>query len=233
MQFPKRAPAQLSETTERKLLAYATAAATALGTGVMFLTQPAEAKVVYTPVHKTIKPNQEYLLDLNHDGIIDFRFVNVSVVSGSPLSVTGLFVSPYHPPNAVAGFKTFIGTGIAYAFKAGAGIGPKRQFYGSVMAEVYYSTVIGRWVNVKNRCLGLKFQIKGKFHYGWARLNVKVDKSVTATLTGYAYETKPDRRIIAGETEPVPGRRASLAGLALGNPGKERTRNDSIEPARP
>jgi hypothetical protein len=48
----------------------------------------------------------------------------------------------------------------------------------------------------------LRFQIKGKTHYGWARLNVSVHKlSIVATLTGYAYETIPNKSIIAGRTK--------------------------------
>ena len=41
----------------------------------------------------------------------------------------------------------------------------------------------------------------GKIHYGWARLSFQVQNfSITATLTGYAYETIPNKPIIAGET---------------------------------
>jgi hypothetical protein len=74
--------------------------------------------------------------------------------------------------------------------------------------------------------LGLKFTIKGKIHFGWAR--VKVDTGLQqrpflATLTGYAYETIPNKPIIAGETKgpdvvPVDPNTApvSLGRLALG-----------------
>jgi hypothetical protein len=83
----------------------------------------------------------------------------------------------------------------------------------------------GPWENggkgVKNRYLGLRFQIKGKTHYGWARLNFASPQ--LAKLTGYAYETIPNKTIIAGQTkgpnvatpqpETAPG---SLGRLALG-----------------
>ncbi len=62
----------------------------------------------------------------------------------------------------------------------------------------------GPWVNVTNRYLGLKFKIDGKSHYGWARLDVKVlrkQRQIIATLTGYAYETIPNKAIIAGQTK--------------------------------
>jgi len=74
----------------------------------------------------------------------------------------------------------------------------------------------GPWVNggkgVKNRYLGLKFKIKDKFHFGWARLTVATQKqSFKATLTGYAYETIPGKGIIAGKTSGPDG------GVAVGS----------------
>jgi len=62
----------------------------------------------------------------------------------------------------------------------------------------------GAWDNVANRYLGLKFKINGKFHYGWARLSVKFLKDqfdISTILTGYAYETVPNKPIIAGQTK--------------------------------
>jgi hypothetical protein len=49
--------------------------------------------------------------------------------------------------------------------------------------------------------LGLKFTVGGEVHYGWARIVVKASElTITATLTGYAYETVPNRGIITGFT---------------------------------
>jgi uncharacterized repeat protein (TIGR03803 family) len=78
-----------------------------------------------------------------------------------------------------------------------------------------------RLVNVKNRYLGVMFKIKGKIHYGWARLSVQVQfpLTITATLTGYAYETIPNKAIIAGKTkgpEDSAEQPATLGRLALG-----------------
>jgi hypothetical protein len=99
----------------------------------------------------------------------------------------------------------------------------------STSSEGSSSTPIwGPWANVKNRYLGLKFKINGKYHFGWARLNVQVELggfSITATLTGYAYETVAGKEILAGQklnAASSAGREASapapqsLGGLALG-----------------
>ena len=104
----------------------------------------------------------------------------------------------------------------------------------------------GPWVNggkgVKNRYLGLKFKINGRFHFGWARLTVTTQtKSFTTTLTGYAYETIPNKAIIAGNTkatestdrQPLPTtlraprqKSATLGLLAMGAPALSVWRRD-------
>jgi hypothetical protein len=58
------------------------------------------------------------------------------------------------------------------------------------------------WRNATNRYLGLRFRIDGKTHFGWARFTIKAQaRGVVATLTGYAYETVPNKPIIAGKTK--------------------------------
>ena len=74
-------------------------------------------------------------------------------------------------------------------------------FSGQVMASSDVGS-LGSWVNVTNRYLGFKFKIRGATHYGWARLDVSVTNgTVVGTLTGYAYETIPNKPIIAGKTK--------------------------------
>ena len=66
--------------------------------------------------------------------------------------------------------------------------------------------------------LGMKFVIQGKAHFGWTRLNVGcTNTKVNATLTGYAYETVPNKPIIAGKTHgPDVVEPATLGQLASG-----------------
>jgi hypothetical protein len=83
----------------------------------------------------------------------------------------------------------------------------------------------GPWANsgkgIRNHYLGLKFLINGKTHFGWARFNVVPGHSgyMTCTLTGYAYETIPNKPIITGKTkgpDVVTLQRATLGHLATG-----------------
>jgi hypothetical protein len=58
------------------------------------------------------------------------------------------------------------------------------------------------WLRVtKQAYLGLTFTIKGQVHYGWARLGyISAHHRPKAKLTGYAYETIPNKPIITGKT---------------------------------
>jgi hypothetical protein len=90
----------------------------------------------------------------------------------------------------------------------------------------------GNWPNTQAPFLGLEFTAQGQKHFGWARLNW-VNR--TPILTGYAYETEPNKPIRAGDTGPVADARvpemhsvpptvatlrpATLGLLALGSAG--------------
>lgn len=40
---------------------------------MLALVQPAQAQIVYTPVHTRLPNGQSFFLDLNNDGINDFK----------------------------------------------------------------------------------------------------------------------------------------------------------------
>jgi hypothetical protein len=202
-------PSHLPESLHEKLNAYALAASAA-GIGILALAQPAEAKIIYTPAHHVIGRNARYKVDLNHDKLGDLILVN-TYGCNQDYCVDGLSAIP-SAGNVVLGKST-----IAYALDLGAQVGPKQPFVGELMALSSSSFgTFGQWTNVSNRYLGLKFNIKGKTHYGWLRLSVSLlgQARVKATLTGYAYETIPNKPIIAGKTHGKDD--ATLGQLAQG-----------------
>jgi len=234
-----------SEPLQQRLNAYALAA-TAAGVGMLALTQPAEAKIVYTPAHKVINLGSKVAIDLNHDGKADFNFQEsffTTTSVGENHSIV-LAAFPAHKGNDIWGMNNH-----ASALAAGVRVGPKGQFsYGKrAMATDFYAdgtggsgTCAGPWNNVKKHYLGLKFVIKGKTHFGWARLDVSCvttfsNHQVSGVLTGYAYETVPNKAIITGKTKgqdaearveylapatlTAPGHEATLGTLAMGSPG--------------
>lgn len=213
---PSGTPSRLSDSVLHQLNKYALAAGAA-GVSALALTQAAEAKIVYTKTHVFIDKRQDYQLDLNQDGVADFKIQNTK--GWSDTFHAGFNVIGSNASNKIVGVKRYF-VGYASALYRGAHIGPKRPFSGTMMAGLSGNSTFGNWANVRNRYLGLKFVIKHKVHYGWARLSVKMHpRYITATLTGYAYETIPNKSIVAGKTEDPqlitvpPG---SLGELALG-----------------
>jgi hypothetical protein len=227
-----RGQARLNEILERHLLVYA-AAASAAGVGMLAGAQPAEAEIVYTPAHLVLTAHHKVSLDLNHDGISDFTISNNAFCTTDICGRT-LLALPVGANNKIAGIKGLANTLYAYALKPGSQVGPNLAFSGKLMAAsgTEYGTV-GRWLNVTDRYLGLEFHVGGNRHFGWARFHARAgDGKITATLTGYAYETIPNKPIIAGkmngsdEEQPTPTSLraptpvpATLGMLALGAPG--------------
>jgi hypothetical protein len=213
-----RAPAQLSASLHKRLSAY-TLPASAAGVGVLALAQPAEARIVYTPAHIVIALHDSYKLDLNHDGIADFTILNTSYHNTSTW-----FYRLYEKAaegNAVeASISHTFQQELAKGLIRGTRI-PHHAFYpkAAMLASALFNPggtfSDGNWVNVDGRYLALRFEINGRTHYGWARLNVTVHgTSVSGTLTGYAYETIPNKPIKAGQTHGKD--EATLGHLATG-----------------
>jgi len=197
---------------ERQLNLYALAAAAA-GVGLLALAQPAEGEIIYTKTHEVISPNTTLHLDLNHDGVRDFDLKDTFRTTYSAGVFGRLTAIPAQKKNHIWG-HTVSGRGFASALYAGVRVGPKGQFLPSsgLMAATTFNGGLGHrppatdvctapWANVTNRYVGLQFVISGEVHFGWARLNVSCNSNtqVTAVLTGYAYETVPNRSIVTGK----------------------------------
>ena len=235
-----RQAARVGATLEKRLLAYAVSASAA-GVSLLAMVRPAEAKIVYTPAHKQLPLNRDFSLDLNHDGISDFRFLLSSRPASGQSYRVGLAAFPAHPhsANGIVGSTNVVGGPCAAALIKGTKIGTTNQF---VPPPVYMfaGTPSGSYCSWRadgkfQAYLGLKFSIKGKVHFGWARFVVHSRHPVppTAELTGFAYETIPGKPIVAGATKgpehaEQPDRAslnthsskpATLGALALGVPG--------------
>jgi hypothetical protein len=235
--FPKSA-SKISESFQHRLNSYAIVAGAA-GVGLLACAQPSEAEIVYTRIDRVIKQGDTYKLDLNRDGIVDFIIQDTFHKSCGTNSCVSTVTLEVKAPSSNGVVYNYFG---AAAMKPGRVIGPRRHFAPGLpnMAADGYKHFLpfGNWINVNNRYLGLQFAIHGKTHYGWARLSVQIQPDVlqvTATLTGYAYETIPGRPIIAGRTKgpdvesseqpssasvstPIP-EPATLYLLAIGAPG--------------
>ncbi|HEV2176536.1 MAG TPA: PEP-CTERM sorting domain-containing protein [Terriglobia bacterium] len=150
---------------------------------------------------------------------IVFTSVHTTLTSGE-LFVEGYPSGSSYPP---------------FALRAGARIGSRDIFWqheapAANVAASFGTVISGPFPNVGNRFLGLRFDINGQVHFGWAELNVRAGKQggsphINATLLGFAYDTVAGQSLLAGETGPLdvsgpptpePG---TLGLLALGSLG--------------
>jgi hypothetical protein len=259
-----REPSRLAAKLDRNLVTYALAA-TAAGVGVMALAQPAEANVVATPANIVVPINGGVVqFDINHDGIPDFGLSATTFVdtfgggvrhNGRP-PLGGVFGGHLNciPAQAVNEVGAHGSIGIrpfAAALPAGAVINSGRKFdSGEILMAGIVATgcggsslAYGNWIgsHPPSPFLAVKFgDASGNLHFGWVRIEVKQSEGThfNATITGYAYETEPNKPITTGVIRgPVgdaslidpamlnpndksnDGQPASLGILALGAPG--------------
>jgi hypothetical protein len=231
----------LTASTNHRLNSYALAAGAA-GVSLLALAQPAEAEIVYTPVHATIDRDGSYKLDLNNEGKVDFIITEKTVARGSTGIWEMLYITPVKGNEVKCPVCAFtyiyaealyagaqIGSSSLFSFYAGPGRLPMASRFNSRGHFVS----LGSWCNVRDRYLGLKFQLSDGPHFGWARLSVEFvggsQETWRAQITGYAYETIPGKQIKAGQitdddATAQPGsdggvQSAALSALALGSNG--------------
>jgi hypothetical protein len=237
-----RSVARLNARLDNSLSAYATAAGAA-GVSLLVFAIPAEAKIVYTPASINIPANGSWIpIDLNHDGTADFSFSrdffpftdgSVSYMDaragGRGNAIWGRGYSGRSQARKFAPPKGGSIGGFAAALHAGFKVRPNKSYFQEgtnqwLMARraashrsVDTTNTAGQWNYTQHRYLGLKFMIDGKIHYGWARVNWETSK-----VTGYAYETIPNKPIIAGKTkgpDVIKWEPATLGRLAQGASG--------------
>jgi hypothetical protein len=172
--------------------------------------------IVYTPTSVAcsvpVDRSCMFAIDVNNNGKTDFTVeesLSFHKCSG-PLQywVSGsVTVRPARVPGVVDGAVSRW----AGALNTGDQIGKNQNFDPGAPTMTkfafgncghYYDD--GYWLNAGVHYLGLRFPIHGRAHYGWAQLSVtennQAPKSgLTTTLTGYAYQTKAGRSIMAGQ----------------------------------
>jgi len=237
-----RAETSLNARLERNLTTYALAAGAA-GVGLLAWASPAEGRVVYTPADQAIPVDTTYQFDLNHDGRFDFTLSNFATsfaahkddgtvpnpqtggfeaylaIKGSRLANQPVMNSSYNA--AAIRPQQLVGPGLPFFKKLAAN--RHLEFCGGSNDSSSGPRYHGSWKNVRHRYLGLKFKINGEIHYAWARLRVSLHLcDISATLTGYAYETVPKKPIMTGDKgkADVNLEPARLGHLALGAAGR-------------
>lgn len=168
-----------------------------------------------------------YNLDLNNDGLVDFRihllaynYYNPNCQNASDIGE--VFIEPFSN-NAVNALQTTFSNpsgGIYNVYTANAinkfGAINKdlnwvnnnfyssssyilmgADFYAASFGNIYWDLQIGPWLGVSDKYLGLKLLTDEGVLYGWARLDVSKDGK-SFTIKDYAYEDIPNKPIYAG-----------------------------------
>jgi PEP-CTERM motif len=237
---------ELGEGFNRRWLGYAAAAGAALTTASI-----ANADIITTHVDLPFSFSAPGCgppycfsvlasVDLNHDGLNDFRLSGFGQYDLDGGAVALLFSGSG-------------GGGVmsnAAALPKGKAIGPQGTFRGKASMLLagadfyrpYDGGIAGPWRgsvktsgtcsrayacnrygNVPDAYLGLQFYINGEAHYGWAELSLSSfaangEAGLNGEITAFAYETAANQGLDAGQTSdtPEPGTVGLLAVGSLG-----------------
>jgi len=210
-------PSHIASPLHQRLNTYALAASAA-GVSLLALGQPAEARIVYTKTDVVIGYGgvSNYMLELTNSGHADFSFTyshhsseespnhlrQLAPATGGFSTALWVRAGKGYASNEIWGHGPF-----AAALRAGVRVGRGGQFQRGHSEMAWHGcnpescNAYGSWLKVQNRYLAFKFFINGAAHYGWARLSCSTKRIVGATLTGYAYETVPNKPIVTGRTK--------------------------------
>jgi hypothetical protein len=186
---------------QSKLRQYSALATAVLASG----SQAAKADIVYTDVDPDVTLiNTLYPIDMNDDGVVDFRIRHNRFAFGGYLSN---FAGVYGNYAASFGIAAVPGIGyLASALNYGQEIGPSIPFnvnsyaiLASFFSSPYFGGFgVGEWDDVTDRYLGVWFTVGGNRHYGWIQMDAgpNCDQLV---IKGFAYEDIPNTPINAGD----------------------------------
>lgn len=175
------------------------------------LLQPCQARIVYTQTNQTITgPDQTLAIDLNHDGVTDVTIQQTMDTMGCYYDWVAAVPSA---GNAIDSNYQALDGYWATALNMGALIWQGSPYAPglAIMTDVYggigcpFSHGGGFWGNAGPHYLGIAFVKNGRVRYAWAQLQVTFSnsqrsRSLTTTLTGYAYQTIAGKPIAAGKT---------------------------------
>jgi hypothetical protein len=182
------------------------------------------AQIIYTNPSPdiTVSNNAIYLLDVNNDGIDDFKFLHEDSASG--LNGNGLGIAIMHldaeflggmPPQDPTHYypyklesNTFIdilANGNEWVVKH-----PDPDAVRVLNLQFNNNTYAGLWVfGVIDRYLGIRIRLNGNWHYGWIRLDVNAS-ATSMLIKDWAYEATPNMGIYAGDSITVAMAEAAL-----------------------
>lgn len=191
----------MKKSLQNKLKSYSALAGAVATTGV------ANAQIIYTDVIPDITISTTLSgvnIDLDNGGFVDFMVAEQTGVTGSGYAYNQvLSVVPQNGVNAVAQ------NGLIATYPLNAMLNLSDPIDASLTwatdtvqfaARVYPASTsynFGNWVGAVDKYFGLRFNLGGATHYGWARFDVATD-GASFTIKDYAYDATANTAIPAG-----------------------------------
>jgi len=195
---------------DKKLMAYS---ATALG--LIVPSQKSDAQILYTDLHedRQFGDTSSFIFDLNYD-----NFHDLMVFQGFSATAQMIMLQRAQDTEILAQSQN----SYMYPFALSANyqldtINKNWRIRDFGTMNFQGSNAYGYWQGVTDKYLGLKIKIKGKAHFGWARLDV-AQNGKSFVVKDYAFEFTPEKPIKTGEGMNTYGVTA-ISGLSI-NDGK-------------
>ena len=181
----------------------------------MLFSASANAQIVYTDVTPdqvisatTIPSMEDYNIDLNNDGISDYK-ISCSRSGGiCPLAPSSRLYINFISDSALNSNAVVTGTSITYPLAMNLNDSISSGLSFSSFGYLRRNTsggpctgTFGVWSYSIDRYLGLKLIVGANTYYGWARMQIDVVTGIpSCTIKDYAYKSIPNQPILAGDT---------------------------------
>lgn len=170
--------------------------------------------------------NNSYDLDLNNDNVVDFSLSIIESTTSSYFTWSsgffnytnmqkGIQIDPVSGNEVLGFWAQALDSGMVvqnaqygWSGYGGNAIANEVQYFSSYQFTTYYGSTYsgtnsgtwagGNFVAAQDKYLGLRVNINGNLHYGWARLDVLSDTSFV--IKDYAIEMTANKFIITGDT---------------------------------
>ncbi|OIQ29915.1 MAG: hypothetical protein BM564_03840 [Bacteroidetes bacterium MedPE-SWsnd-G2] len=166
----------------------------------------AMGQIEYTDINPDEGGDITYQLDIDNNGVDDFNIANL---------YGNLLLNFYFSPPAGNSFiNTTSSAGGLGSYPTGLDMGDAISSGNTGWASGNVYNWMGTWDNINgcmranaefcgavgDKYLGLKFDVDGATHYGWARIGAINGSTTNWSIKDYAYNTTADEAINAGQT---------------------------------
>ncbi len=215
---------------KKKLLRKHLSAYSAIAGTLVGMIQPAQGAIQYTDIDPDVTYNSngdEYELDLNNDGTIDYK-ITYSTFTTVGIPVKKISVDAQNQNKCLWDSGKIIE--LDHNVNIGTYLGPFSTWDwgegGLLKSFTSYSYGGGgQWGGAVDKYMGLQLEVGGNIHYGWARLDVH-SFADEFTIKDYAFEDIPDQSILAGATGGAVISAGAISNLSVADIGDNGDKSD-------